>query len=215
MNVKAIVFDLDGTLVDSGRVVAAILNDMRKKQGKPERPMADFLPWLSLGGEQLIAHALEVDAAEVQTNLSCFRQQYFELPTPADSLYAGVVDAIEALTKLGFRLSICTNKPRRLAEKVLTETNIADYFSYLCAGDDLPTRKPHADNLQACLACFGLTAENGIVVGDSSVDQTMANRLNMPFFFHQNGYDDGVQVDDACYPFDHYHELLTEIMRYE
>jgi len=52
-------------------------------------------------------------------------------------------------------------------------------------------------------------------VGDSTVDQTMAARLNMPFYFYRNGYDDGVRAGDAHYAFDHYHELLTEIVSYE
>ncbi len=215
MSEKVIVFDLDGTLIDSGRTVATVLNGMRNEQGKPELPMSEFIPWLSLGGEQLITYALEVGGADVQTNLTYFRQQYFERPTPTDSLYAGVVEALETFSARAYRLSICTNKPRRLAEKVLKETRIEDYFSYICAGDDLPTRKPHTQNLKVCVEYFGLMPEHGIVVGDSCVDQSMADQLKMPFYFHRNGYDDGVKISSAHYAFDHYHQLLTEILSYE
>lgn len=215
MNVKAIVFDLDGTLVDSGRMVTAILNSIRSKLGKPELPLNEFLPWLSLGGEQLITHALEVSGSDVKIYLGYFRQQYFELQTPVDSLYAGVADVLSVMNAKDYLLSICTNKPRRLAQKVLIETGIMEYFSFICAGDDLPTRKPHQDNLKACMDCFGLAPYEGIVVGDSSVDQCMANKLGMPFYFHRNGYDDGVKLEDVNYTFESYIELLTEIVGYE
>jgi len=120
------------------------------------------------------------------------------LDPESTKLYRGVEFVLAKLNKAGIRLTICTNKPRKLAEKVLSETAISQFFDFVCAGDDLPTIKPNVANLLAC--CDAVNVEPALtwLVGDSSVDQNLALGTGVPFIFHRSGYDDGVK-QEKCY----------------
>jgi phosphoglycolate phosphatase len=189
---QLVVFDLDGTLVDSGQVVSSILNKLRQKIGKQEKPVSYFTPWLSLGGLELVENGLGVDELAAESLLSEFRAQYAEISTPSDTVYQGVFDVLNHLLAQNIKMCICTNKPRNLAEKVLSETGLARYFEYVCAGGDLPTKKPHPRNLAVCVEFFGIHPQQVAFVGDSSIDQKLAAALSVDFYFFTRGYDDGV-----------------------
>ncbi len=206
---RLIVYDLDGTLVDSAQMVSAILNEMRLQQGLSLCAPETLTPWLSLGGEDLIRHALEVrDDSKIIEYLNEFRRRYFLKPTDPHSLYPGVRIVLERLRDQGFLMAICTNKPRRLALKVLEESGIRDFFDFVNAGGDLPSKKPDAGNLQACLDFFSVKRDEALLVGDSTVDQTMAQRAQVPFVFFKGGYDDGVDESLVWQVIEHHGELL-------
>lgn len=189
---KLLIYDLDGTLIDSIGIVSKILNELRADLGKETLGRADLLPWISLGGVELIANSLGVDEKDARRYLAVFREQYFLRPTPLESVFEGVVDTLEYLINEGYDLAICTNKPRKLTEKVLMETGLERYFACLVAGGDMPTSKPDVRNLNFCLEYFDVDASDAILLGDSVVDQTMAHAAGVPFMFFQGGYDDGV-----------------------
>lgn len=186
------IFDLDGTLVDSGVVVASILNELRREIGKDERVVEDFVPWLSLGGEDLVANGLGLDKRDVTPYLDDFRARYAKLQTPLDSVYDGVLELLNELHELGIKLCVCTNKPRNLAEKVLADTELGKYFSFMCAGGDLKTKKPDPQNLDVCIQFYGESYENSVLIGDSRVDQITAGALGVDFAYFMGGYNDGV-----------------------
>jgi phosphoglycolate phosphatase len=212
MNQKHVVFDLDGTLVNSAAIVSSILNSLRTDLGLPPVPIQSFIPWLSLGGDALVSNALEIPIDHVSPFTKTFRQVYFEQQTPLESIYPGVFETLELLTANNISLSICTNKPRHLAEKVLKETRLGDFFSFLSAGGDFPTNKPDPQNLLACFRFKSLISAESFFVGDSTVDQTTANACNVNFIFHTNGYDDGVdkQSSYACFAnYSHFPQLFV------
>ena len=196
-SINLIVYDLDGTLVDSADMVQKILNDIRLELGKPILNKSAFMPWISLGGEDLIRNALGIPEVDVNKYLQEFRLRYFSLPTPQESIYEGVLDCLDYLKQEDYYLAICTNKPRKLAEKVLNETGLSCFFKYLNAGGDLPTKKPHEQNIIQCLDHFGIENSQAVMVGDSSVDQEMAKNASVAFVHYQHGYDDGVRKDLA------------------
>ena len=209
MTKRLAVFDLDGTLVDSGKVVATILNQIRKELGKDEKRMDFFIPWLSLGGEELVANGLEINIEEGQPFLEEFRGRYAMIPTPPDTVYEGVTDLLSHLKKRHVRTCICTNKPRNLAEKVLIDTELAPYFEFMCAGGDLNTKKPNPQNLDVCIKYFGENYKNTILIGDSSIDQKIADSLDVDFAFFTRGYDDGVDNRKAYRIFENHLELKS------
>jgi phosphoglycolate phosphatase len=209
--VKLIIYDLDGTLINSAKTVVNILNQIRNDRGLQPLTIKRLVPWLSMGGEDLVASALEIPVDDIHPYLLKFRKRYAELSTPEDSLYPGVKEALNELSNLGYQLAICTNKPRGLTEKILKETQLHSYFAYLNAGGDLLHKKPHPDNLFSCLSYFGLGSKEAILVGDSTVDQAMAMAAKVAFVQYLPGYDDGIELSNNQMKIDHHTELKNLI----
>lgn len=208
VNKKLAVFDLDGTLVDTGKTVSEVLNQIRCEIGKTALDTDHFTPWMSLGGEELIVNGLEVDSKKAITYLNEFRRLYSKIITPKELIYDGVIDLLEHLIDCGVNMCICTNKPRYLAEKVLADTKLEKYFTFMCAGGDLETKKPNPLNLDLCLKHFLQKSEDSIFIGDSSIDQSIANSLNVDFAFFTQGYNDGVNEELAYKTFKSHSELM-------
>jgi phosphoglycolate phosphatase len=206
---KLVIYDLDGTLIDSALIVQSIINQMRREQGRDPIDKEKLIPWLSLGGEDLISNSLEVSGAELNRCLGEFRDRYYETPTPVKSVYVGAMETLERLHQLNIKLAICTNKPRKLADKVLTETGLFDKFSFISAGGDLPTKKPDPRNIELCFKGLSTAPKASIMVGDSTIDQRLAKLAGVPFIQYAPGYDDGVIVDDVSYKINHHLEILN------
>jgi phosphoglycolate phosphatase len=205
--VKLIVYDLDGTLIDSAKIVSTVLNQMRTESGLEHLTIEQLVPWLSMGGEDLVANALEMPLGGVQPHLLEFRKRYSELATPEDSLYPGIKEALKDFSRLGYQLAVCTNKPRALAEKVLKETHLHSFFTYVNAGGDLPHKKPHPETLLSCLSHFGVDSKDAILVGDSMVDQALARATKVAFVQYLPGYDDGIELSYPQMKIDHHQKL--------
>jgi phosphoglycolate phosphatase len=209
--INLVVYDLDGTLIDSASVVTSILNQMKYEIGGSPIDKNDMIPWLSLGGESLIINALGVSKSEASTYLENFRARYMLISTPKGSIYPGVYEALDSLEAAGVNLALCTNKPRKLAEKVLYETGLIDKFTFMSAGGDLPTQKPTPKNLEVCLNYYGASPNNVLFVGDSTIDQALCLSLGIPFVHYVPGYDDGVDGNKIHYKIQHHTELIKLI----
>lgn len=209
----SIVYDLDGTLLDSGIVVTELLNELRAEHALAPLALADYKPWLSIGGRAMISAALNIDAAACGTALTTFRRRYLERPTDPATLYPAVHDTLALLHANGIRLALCTNKPRQLTDKVLAETGLAIFFTAVCAGNDLPTSKPHPDNLRACLTALDCRAADTLIVGDSRVDQQLAEASGADFAFFSGGYDDGVTLATDTLVLHRHPEILDLITK--
>ena len=208
---NAVIYDLDGTLVDSAPVVAAVLNKLRRKIGLPALPQKSYYRWISMGGLELVGNALNVPPNRSEVYLSEFRAMYLDEPVPMNSLYPGVHDVLQLLKNSEIKLGICTNKPRKLAEKVLKDTGITQFFDHVVAGDDLPTKKPHIDNVNASLKALGAAPRRTLFVGDSTVDQRSAENAGIAFAFFSLGYDDGVNQTRTAFNFDEHSDLIMQL----
>ncbi len=208
-----VVFDFDGTLIDSANTVLKIINIIRVSDGKAVLQKKDLTPWISFGGKDLIKNALEIDNELIAEHyLDKFRKMYFqELSSPND-IFPYAVDFIYQLKVAGIKLAICTNKPRLLLDKILIELSLAQYFDYIVAGGDLPTQKPNPDNILICNDVLQVPIKDTILIGDSTVDQKMADAAQIKFCMYQNGYDDGVNLRSASAVIESY-ETSFEVIK--
>ena len=215
MPVKLVVYDLDGTLVDSAPATIALLNQLRNELGLSSLPYDVFVPWLSLGGVKIMSNSLELDSEQTAREyLEEFRRRLSDLPSETMPLYFGVSESLKLLSEADIKIGICTNKASRLVHKIIKELEIADYFDVVIAGDDLPVSKPNPTHLLTCLERLNISVKDAIFVGDSTVDQRTAESANVPFAFYQKGYDDGVD-GTSCLAFDDHTDLARRIIKYE
>lgn len=184
-----VAFDLDGTLVDSVPVCIEIIQAMRLDRGAA--PLADLglvRSWASVGGQGMVSALLGEACGDPEQALIEFRRRYADLPTPADSLYAGVAEGLARLAARGLLLSVVSNKPQNLCEKVLDELSIAPLFRVVVgARPDLP-RKPDPAGLLIALARTGASAASSCLVGDSDLDHAAAQAAGVGFVLAGYGY---------------------------
>jgi phosphoglycolate phosphatase len=208
MRVDAILFDLDGTLIDSAPTISSILNGMRQELGKPPHNIQRYREWVSLGAEELIILALEVSGNQVTVLLEKFRTIYKKTPTPENTVNTGVTETLTTLLAADIRLAICSNKPTLLCEKILKETQLKQYFSYVVGGGATARPKPSRDPIDCALTAMKISHDRALLVGDSTVDQGAAKAAGIPFIFFTNGYNDGVIEELASASIGRINDLL-------
>ena len=194
---NTVIFDLDGTLIDSAPVVAEVLNDMRKQLGRNSLEPDFYRKWISRGAVELVAASMGVDVGNVGAYVSEFRLRYRHIPTPLSCLYPGVLDTVTFLSRQGIKLGICSNKPEYLCRKIIAETGLDEMLAVIVGGDTLPVSKPFREPVDYVIQQLGGLHESAVMVGDSTVDQHAAAAANIPFIFFSNGYDDGVDRTKA------------------
>ncbi|MGN7292361.1 HAD family hydrolase [Rhizobium sp. SAFR-030] len=192
----SIIFDLDGTIIDSAPVIATILNGMRNEREMNNLPLHFYRELSSQGGIPLVSRALEIDPSVAASSLQRFRETYASMPTPRDSLYPSARETLTRLKDdLGCSLAICSNKPERLCLKVLNETGIFHLFDGVVGGDTAGISKPDRRPVDLALSKCGTSADMPYFVGDSVIDQRAAKNAGIPFIYFAGGYDD--TIDDA------------------
>ncbi len=212
MYAHSVIFDLDGTLVDSVQQVAQILNCMRSERGLPSLTIGDYRLWSSRGGNHLVGNALGLNPSQASAQVAEFRSRYMNLTTSPECTYRGVVSSLKTLNEAKCRLAICSNKPERLCLKVLEETGLRSFFVAVVGGDSTPFSKPNSYPLNEALRLVGASASRSLFVGDSTIDQKTAAAAEVPFVFFKGGYNDGVD-ESACFAvIDDFDEILKVLI---
>ena len=184
-----VIYDLDGTLVDSAVTVTAVLNVFRRKQSKSLLSPEHVRPLTSLGGHELIRQSLGCAEQEVDTYLHEFRRLYAETEISPDTLFPQVTETLRRLKMAGCRLAICTNKPRDLAEKTLAAVEILNHFDYVLCYGEASRNKPAPDPVIKILRSFDLLSNRACFIGDSEADFLAARSSGVAFIFYNSGYD--------------------------
>jgi phosphoglycolate phosphatase len=186
-----LIFDLDGTLVDSCMICVDILQTMLVERGSGHRidPMA-ARAFMSQGGARMVSALLGPACGDPAQELAEFRRRYATRPTDPASLYPGVVEGLTRLADRGHRLAICSNKPQNLCEKVLADTGLDGLFDAVVGGRADLRAKPHPDLLVETLRLMGSDARDCLFIGDSELDHQVAQGADMPFYFLTYGYAD-------------------------
>lgn len=208
---KLVIFDLDGTIVDSGKTVLRILNVIRRQLNVSVMEFSEISKVLSLGGRHLIETALG-PTVNSQEYLQHFRALYLNDSLFGEELYPGFLDYLHALKKNNIKTAICTNKPSQLVQKVLTHHKIEQYFEFILADNGLLPKKPSPEGLLQIVNWAQIDPKQAIMIGDSRIDQLAACSAGVQFAFHQAGYDDGVRMDNANFRFNNYYELMRQTL---
>jgi len=210
--IRHVIFDLDGTLVDSCGVCVSILSDMIADRGIDHAiDPVGARPYMSRGGQDMVSALLGPACVDPATDLIDFRARYAAYVTPADSLYPGVAEAISQLHAMGLELAICSNKPQQLCEKVLADTGMAPYFRVVVGGRPGVAPKPAPDLLDQVAQQLGCASHEAIFVGDSELDHDVAQAAGMAFFFLTYGYAQPNWTPRAGESFDCFPSLATAL----
>lgn len=210
---SAIVFDLDGTLVDSAPDLQVAANHMLAEFGKPPLSLEKVTRFIGNGIPNLVRLArLESGLPEaVQERMqSLMLANYTAHPADLTRPYPGVVDALVELRDAGYRLGVCTNKFRAPSVQILEALDLSQYFDVVIGGDSLTLKKPDPAPLHAAFAA--LKAPALLYVGDSEVDAETAERAQTAFALYTRGYRK-TPVEDLTkrFAFEAYDQLVAKI----
>lgn len=183
-----IVFDLDGTLIDSAPDIHGIANALLAVEGKEAITLDEARDFIGNGAGvfvQKMRAARDIPDSEQARLLADFVARYDDAVTLTVP-YPGVVDALQTLRDAGHIMGICTNKPIRPCRAVLEHLKLDPFFETFWGGDSLPVHKPDPAPLHAAFAALG----DGpmLYVGDSDVDAETAQRAEVPFLLYTEGY---------------------------
>ena len=187
-----IVFDLDGTLIDSAPDIHAAANAVLRQQGLRQLSLDQIRSFIGGGVDVLwhkIIRAIGSDPARQRDLVAAFMVRYHDA-TALTRLFPGVLDALGVLADRGHPLGICTNKPMGPTRAVLDHFGIAGLFGHVTGGDSLPEKKPDPAPLRAAFAGLGADprAPQGIYVGDSEFDAACAAAVPVPLLIFAGGY---------------------------
>ena len=184
----ALLFDLDGTLVDSAQGIAAALGRLAQERGGAGPDVAHVRRLVSQGAATLVAQGLGPLAQNSAADIARFRAILTKLPANPAMIYPGVRAALTHLAAAGHPMAIVTNKPAALAQQLLADLDLASFFAALVGGDTLPVAKPNPAPLTHALALLGHPAHAAIMIGDSAADAAAAAAAHLPFVLYAGGY---------------------------
>ncbi|MHA7773325.1 phosphoglycolate phosphatase [Roseibium sp. M-1] len=190
---SVLVFDLDGTLVSSMEDLVATLNVVMTTAGHNAIPADDVANMVGLGAKVLIRRGLEFNGVEatdaiVAPLFAHFLEHYAANIAVHTRPFEGVVPALEAFRKDGWKLAVCTNKAERLTLPLLEELDLSRYFDAVVGGDTFPVAKPHAEPIHGAIERAGGQVEGSIMIGDSVTDIDAARNAGIPVIAVDFGY---------------------------
>jgi phosphoglycolate phosphatase len=177
-----LIFDLDGTLIDSKLDLAHAVNATRRSMGMEPLEHDTVYSYVGNGAPVLIRRALgpEATADEVATALEFFLAYYRDHMLDYTTLYPGVRETLDILSENGRKLAVLTNKPVRISQAILDGLGIGPLFFRVYGGNSFEQKKPHPAGVEALLAESGASRQRALMVGDSSVDVLTARNASIP-----------------------------------
>jgi phosphoglycolate phosphatase len=179
--VRAYVFDLDGTLIDSKIDIVNSVNAMLIDLGREELPVDLVASYVGHGAPRLVASALGEESLqdERENALRIFLVHYEKRKLDCTRAYPGVVEGLAALAGAGQVMAVLTNKPTKISLEILEALGLSKYFRTIYGGDSFETKKPDPAGAQVILGKLGVGAKEAAMVGDSDVDIQTARNAGM------------------------------------
>jgi phosphoglycolate phosphatase len=204
-----VMFDLDGTLVETAPEIMDAVNDVMRQFSLPEVTQKMVDDWIGHGTLELLVKALAQvtqSSAEAMRGSALLDQAVpvYNLAYKArcgtrSHLYPQVRETLVALRRQGVKLAVVTNKEGRYTQVVLDVHRLSDMFDVVISGDTFATKKPSPVGVAHCLERFGVVPERALFVGDSSIDVATARAAGVPVWMLPYGYNMGEPIA-ACAP---------------
>ncbi|WP_424971347.1 phosphoglycolate phosphatase [Dinoroseobacter sp. S76] len=190
MRYKAVVFDLDGTLVDSAPDMRRAINGMLEERGRRTLSLAEAVSFVGSGARVLVQRSLRATGGIVDEDaaLARFLELYETGVDHETVIYPCVTEMLEALQEAGLPMALCTNKPEGPARVLCGHLNLSRFFPVIVGGDTLPVLKPDPAPLHHAIAGLGVAPEAVLYVGDSVTDYKTALAAKVDFAFVEGGY---------------------------
>lgn len=193
-HITSLIFDFDGTLIDSAPDLQAAANRMLPPLGRREVGVKEVQMMIGDGVPKLVERCFEATGdippeAEFQAHVAAFIKDYEPRSAELTCAYDGAFDVLDSLKARGIKLSICTNKPYGATISILNTLKLAPYFDVVIGGDTLPgIKKPDPRHLQAALEQMGADTQSCAMVGDNHNDVMAAHGASLPVVLLSHGY---------------------------
>jgi len=192
---EAIIFDLDGTLVDSAPDLAVALDLVLEMRGLEPLEVDEVRYMIGAGVPRLIERGFRARGVEMNADsldeelLDAFLSYYDAHSADLTKIYPGAYQLLESLAASHVKVGLCTNKPTEAAREILASFQIDDYFDSIVGGTSGFAKKPDPAGMNACLAELGVSADQALYVGDSSTDVKTARNAGLPVIVMSYGYE--------------------------
>jgi phosphoglycolate phosphatase len=199
-SIRAVLLDLDGTLIDTAPDIAASANRMLGELGRDALPEARVVDFIGQGVANLVRRVLdesggETPAISFERSFALFEATYLAHVADRSRPYPGVVEGLERFRAAGIRLACVTNKASRFTTPLLEATGLRACFGAVVCGDDVANKKPAPDVLLAAAAALHVGAHEAWVIGDSANDVKAARAAGCPVAVVPYGYREGLAVE--------------------
>jgi phosphoglycolate phosphatase len=190
---RTVVFDLDGTLVDTAPDLINALNFILDREGLPPVPLHSARNMIGAGARKLIERGLELEGrnatpSDITRLTDDFISYYAEHIADSSSPFDGLERALDDLAGLGYRLAVCTNKLEWLSKRLLDRLDLSARFAAICGADTFGIAKPDPGILRQTVARAGGELSSAIMVGDAGPDIGVARRAGIPVIGVSFGY---------------------------
>jgi len=199
--IKAVLIDLDGTLLDSIPDLSDAANAMRIELGLPALPVDLVTTFVGKGVEHLVRRTLvgnltdaDPDPALFEQGRAVFFRHYHAFNGKRAACYPGVIEGLQALRAQGLRLAVVTNKPEQFTLPLLERTGLAPYFEAVVSGDTCERKKPDPMPMAHACTLLGVAPQAALAIGDSGNDSLSAQAAGLRVLLVPYGYNEGHDV---------------------
>jgi phosphoglycolate phosphatase len=209
MTDQLLIFDLDGTLIDSRADLAAGINHMRSTFELEPLPLETVSSYIGNGVRKLVERSLEGSGVDIEEALQINIAYYFSHLTDHTTLYPGVEAGIQQLYDAGHQLAVLTNKPGEPSRQIMQYFELEGFFAAIIGGGDIANLKPEPDGIYTCLKSAECVASSAWMIGDHYTDLAAGKNAGVKSAFVQYGFGE----ERGCKP-DAYFASFSELVEY-